>query len=96
MRCYDVIVRTTLTIEDRIARDLKLIAHRSGKPFKVVVNETLQAGLAAAQERRKPRRYRLRAVSLGSVRRGVDLDKALALADSLEDEELMHKLELRK
>jgi predicted DNA-binding ribbon-helix-helix protein len=89
-------VRTTLTIEDRIARDLKQIAHRSGKPFKVVVNETLLAGLAASQERPRPKRYRLRAVSLGGVRRGLDLDKALALADSLEDEALVDKMELRK
>jgi hypothetical protein len=89
-------MRTTLTIEDRIARDLKQIAHRSGKPFKVVVNETLQAGLAAGQERRKPKRYRLRAVSLGGVRPGFNLDKALALADSLEDEELARKMDLRK
>jgi hypothetical protein len=35
-------MRTTLTIADRIARHLKQIAHRSGKPFKVVVNETLK------------------------------------------------------
>ena len=89
-------MRTTLTIEDRIARDLKQIAHRSGKPFKVVVNETLQAGLAASQERPKPKRYRLRPASLGSVRPGIDLDKALTLADSLEDAELARKIELRK
>lgn len=89
-------MRTTLTIEDRIARELKQVAHRSGKPFKVVVNETLQAGLAAAQEPRKPKRYRLRAVSLGAVRAGVDLDKALSLADSLEDEQLVNKMEQRK
>jgi predicted DNA-binding ribbon-helix-helix protein len=89
-------MRTTLTIEDRIARDLKQIAHRSGKPFKVVVNETLRAGLAAGEEPAKPKRYRLRPVSLGGVRRGINLDKALALADSLEDEELAYKTELRK
>jgi len=89
-------VRTTLTIEDRIARDLKEIAHRSGKPFKTVVNETLRAGLTADRERPKPKRYRLRPVSLGGVRRGVDLNKALALADSLEDDELLRKTELRK
>lgn len=88
-------MRTTLTIEERIARDLKEIAHRSGKPFKAVVNETLAAGLAAARER-KSRRYRLRAVSMGSVRPGVDLDKALAIADALEDEELLRKTEQRK
>ncbi|MCU1348298.1 MAG: hypothetical protein JWO56_1328 [Acidobacteria bacterium] len=89
-------MRTTLTIEDRIARDLKQIAHRSGKPFKVVVNETLRAGLTSAQARPKAKRYRLRTVSLGHVRQGVDLDKTLALADSLEDEELVSKIELRK
>ena len=50
----------------------------------------------AHRSEKLPRRYRVPAVSLGSVRRGVDLDKALALADSLEDEELVHKLELRK
>lgn len=89
-------MRTTLTIEDRIARDLKEIAHRSGKPFKIVVNETLRAGLAAKQQAPKVKRYRLRTVSLGGVRNGVNLDKALSLADSLEDEELMRKMELRK
>ena len=78
-------MRTTLTIEDEIARELKEIARRSRKSFTAVVNETLRAGLAA-------RRYRLRAASLGGVRHGVNLDKAVALADSIEDEELMRKL----
>lgn len=90
------LMRTTLTIEDRIARDLKRIAQRSGKAFKVVVNETLQAGLVAGQEQRKPRRYRIVPVSLGAVRQGIDLDRSLALSDSLEDEELIRKMDLRK
>ena len=89
-------MRTTLTIEDRIARELKEIAHRSGKPFKTVVNETLRAGLAERQKTGKAKRYRLRPASLGAVRPGVDLDKALAFADSIEDEELIRKMELRK
>lgn len=89
-------MRTTLTIEDRIARDLKRIAQRSGKPFKVVVNETLQAGLSSEKEQRKPRRYRLHAVSLGAAGKGIDLDKALALADTLEDQELIRRMDLRK
>ena len=85
-------MRTTLTIEDRIAQELKQIAHRSGKTLEVVVNETLQAGLAASQERPKAKRYRLRPVSLGSVQPGIDLDKALALADSLEEQELARNM----
>lgn len=72
------------------------MAHRSGKPFKVVVNETLKAGLAASQEQPKPKRYRLRTASLGKVQPGIDLDKSLALADLLEDSELARKMELRK
>ena len=39
-------MRTTLTIDDHLARALKERAHRSGKPFKQIVNETLRAGLA--------------------------------------------------
>lgn len=88
-------MRTTLTLDDRIAKALKAIAHRSGKPFKLVVNETLQAGLAA-REAPKPRPYRLKPVSLGGVAPGVDLSKALRLAAVLEDEEIVRELELRK
>lgn len=86
-------MRTTLTIDDHIARDLKELAHRTGKPFKVVVNEALAAGLVAGGTRRSPKRYRLTPSSLGTVRGGADLDKALALADLLEDEERERKIE---
>ena len=89
-------MRTTLTIDDHLARDLKELAHRSGKPFKVVVNEALQAGLIAGGLRRRPKPYRLATASLGDVREGIDLDKALALADSLEDKALAGKIEQNK
>lgn len=89
-------MRTTLTIEDRIARELKAIAHRSGKPFKDVVNETLRAGLGAADAKPRAKRYRVRPAHLGAVLGGVDLDKARALADALEDEEIARKLEQRR
>ena len=88
-------MRTTLTLEDHLAKELKRTAHESGKSFKEVVNETLQAGLNA-QSAPSAKRYRLKASSLGAVRPGVQLDKALQLADKLEDEALMEKLERRK
>lgn len=47
--------------------------------------------MRTTQERPKPQRYRVRAVSLGGVRAGINLDKALALADALEDEQLIAK-----
>lgn len=89
-------MRTTLTIDDHLARDLKELAHRSGKPFKVVVNEALQAGLIAGGLRRQPKPYRLPTASLGEVREGIDLDKALAVADLLEDDAIAGKIEQKK
>jgi len=88
-------MRTTLTVDDRIAKALKALAHRTGKPFKQVVNETLQAGLAA-RNAPKPKPYRIKPVSLGGVASGADLNKALRLAAALEDDEITRKLELRK
>lgn len=89
-------MRTTLTIEDRIARELKRLAHDTGHSFKAVVNETLRAGLRARGIAETARPYRLKPVSLGEPRAGVDLTKALALADSLEDEEIVRELDARK
>jgi hypothetical protein len=93
--CYDARMRTTLTIDDSIAEVLKDLAHRSKKPFKEVVNETLRAGLSARQvPRAKP--YRVKPASLGDVLPGINLDKALALADALEDQEIAAKIKRRK
>lgn len=88
-------MRTTLTLDDRIAKALKTLAHRTGKPFKEVVNETLQKGLTAA-ETRKPRAYRLRPISLGGPLPEVNLDKALRLSAAIEDDEIARELDLRK
>lgn len=89
-------MRTTLTLDDRIAKALKDAAHRAGKPFKQVVNETLRAGIAAGRASVKARPYRLKPASLGGVLPGVNLQKALRLADALEDEEIARELALRK
>ena len=88
-------MRTTLTIDDALIRALKEIAHKSARPFKDVVNDTLRAGLARSG-RKKARKYSLRPAHLGGVAAGVDLNKALQLADNLEDLETARKLELRK
>jgi hypothetical protein len=88
-------MRTTLTLDEHIAKALKSIAHQSGKPFEQVVNETLQAGLAL-KATRKPRPYRLKPVSMGGVLPGVELTKALSIATALEDEEIVRKVQLRK
>ena len=84
-------MRTTLTLDDQIAKALKSLAHQSGKSFKQVLNETLRAGLAACGAL-KARPYRIKAASLGGVLPGFDVDKALQLADTLEDHQIVRKL----
>lgn len=88
-------MRTTLTLDDHIAKALKERAHQTNRPFKDVVNETLRLGLSASAPRRR-RRYRLEPAALGGLAAAVDLDKALALADAIEDQELARKMQLRK
>ncbi len=89
-------MRTTLTLEEDVASALREAAYRKGKSFKAAVDETLRAGLAALEASPKRKRYRVKPASLGGVLPGVDLDKALRLADALEDEGIGRKLELRK
>jgi hypothetical protein len=89
-------MRTTLTLDDDLAAALKEAAHRSGESFKQVVNDALRAGLVAGTTPSRAKRYRVKPVSLGGVRSGVDLDRALQTADALEDEEIARKIELRK
>ncbi len=57
-------MRTTLTLDDDVAVQLKAAAR--DRPFRTVVNEVLRAGLAALAKRgssRKP--YRTRGFNLG-------------------------------
>jgi predicted transcriptional regulator len=81
-------METTLTLDDELAEELEEVAHRAGKPFTDVVNETLRKGLSAGALSPKP--YRLETVSLG-VR---NIDKARHISDALEDEEIIRKLEM--
>jgi len=88
-------MRTTLTIEDTLASELKKRALETGKPFKQVVNEILLSGLQT-QSQRKPQSYRLKPASLGMPLTDIDLTKALRLADEIEDNAILAKLEQRK
>ena len=88
-------MRTTLTLDRDVALALRRVARESQRSFKHVVNEAIRAGLSRAEPARR-RRYRLKPQSLGGVRPGFNLDKALQLAATLEDEGIARKLEMRK
>jgi hypothetical protein len=88
-------MRTTLTIDDDVARRLKEIAHRTGRSFKEVVNRALRAGVddRGRSPPRKPigvRTFRMGEPSM------INPDKALQFASELENEEIARKIMLRK
>ena len=87
-------MKTTLTIDDNIAEQIEEIVHRSGKSFKAVVNDILRVGVENSRIADTARPYRLAPVAMGDVIGPCDLDKALQLADRIEDEEIARGLQL--
>ncbi len=59
-------MRTTLTLDDDVARLLERARRRRGTSLKQLVNEALREGLARLEAPRKPRkRHATKTVSLG-------------------------------
>ena len=74
-------MRTTVTLDQDVQRLLKEAAHRSGRPFKQVLNDAVRSGLQAPTPKVVP--FKQPVFSLG--RSKVDLTKSGALAADLED-----------
>lgn len=88
-------MRTTVRLDDELLDRLKAQARAENVSLTRLINRALEAGLAAGATRIPKRtRYREHAHALGAAR--VPLDKALALAAVLEDEEIARKLAARK
>lgn len=88
-------MRTTVRVDDELLERLKAQAHRENVSLTRVFNRTLKAGLqAGAPRRRKRSPYVEPPLPLGAPR--VLLDKALALAAAIENEEFVRELALRK
>jgi plasmid stability protein len=79
-------MRTTITLDEDLAKDLQERARTSGRSFKEVLNETLRHGLiTGASPASRPRRFRVRPKACG-FRAGIDLTKLNQLVDELEIE----------
>lgn len=88
-------MRTTLRLDDDLARTLKDLAHKEDVSFGRMLNRVLRAGLAAGKgPRAARRRFKQRTFNLGEA--AFDIDKALAFAASLEDEETLRRLSSSK
>ena len=78
-------MRTTLTIDQDVAARLKGEVRRTGKAFKVIVNEALKRGLGMQGRAPHLPPFRVRPRAFG-VRPGVDLDRLNQLVDELDSE----------
>jgi plasmid stability protein len=79
-------MRTTLTLDDDVEKELRHEARRTGRQFKDVVNEALRRGLASGSKPvRRPRRFRVRPRKCG-FRPGIDLTRLNQLVDEIEVE----------
>lgn len=58
-------MRTTLVINDAILRELRHRARSTGKPFREVLEENIQRGLAAEEKHEKRRCVRIKPHALG-------------------------------
>jgi hypothetical protein len=88
-------MRTTVQIDDDLLRELKEQAQREGTSMARLVNRVLRRGMSASRQAKTPARpYREKTYDMGVP--NVNLDKALALAAALEDDEVIEKLARRK
>jgi hypothetical protein len=75
-------MRTTLTLDDDVAAKLKAESRRAGKPFRVMVNDTLRRGLASRRATAQPQAFKVRA--LGDLKPGLFLDRVAGLIEHVE------------
>lgn len=79
-------MRTTITLDDDVARKLRAVVHELRRPFRQVVNEFLRLGLNARQSMGKQTAFRVRPKRLGQVR-GRQYDNIAALLEDIEGPE---------
>ena len=77
-------MRTTLTLDEDVARRLKAEMRRSGKPFRDVVNDCLRAALSSTPRPTRRPPFVVKTRDLGALRPGLTLDNIGALLDAAE------------
>ena len=88
-------MRSTVRIDDDLMTTVKTRATGEGVSMTRMLNRVVRLGLESMSlETKQPTPYRETTFRMGRPR--VDLDKALALAATLEDEETLRKVTLRK
>ena len=85
-------MRTTVTIDDEVARLLKEAMHRRRTNFKEALNAALRRGLTGtASTVAPPKRFTVKGPFLGQLRHGLDPSSFNKLATDLEDEHIVRQ-----
>jgi hypothetical protein len=85
-------MRTTVTIDDDVARLLKEAMHRQRTNFKEALNTALRRGLTAPAKTAASKRFEVKGPFLGRMQPGLDPAGFNKLADQLEDEAIIEKM----
>lgn len=86
-------MRTTVTLDPDVEALIRKVMKERGLSFKEAINSALRAGLQRTPPRK--RRFIQKTYSMGAEQT-FRWEKALAVAEAIEDEELSRKLSLRK
>lgn len=86
-------MRTTVTLDPDVERLLKQVVREQGVSFKQALNDSIRTGIRGPKKRSK--RFVQKTFPMGSEQY-FRWDKALAVADAMEDEEIARKLAVGK
>ena len=87
-------MRTTVTLDPDVERLIRDAMRERAISFKQALNEAARNGLRG-KERKRLRKFTQKTYRMGEGQE-FRWDKALAVSDAIEDEELSRKLSLRK
>lgn len=78
-------MRTTVRLDDELARAAKVRAAEQGITLTQLIDESLRERLADRGEQQRSRRAQLPAYGEGGVRNGIDLSDNRSLGDLMDD-----------
>ena len=87
-------MRTTVTLDPDVERLIRTAMRERGTSFKQALNQAVRDGLSV--KARPPRRKFVQQTYDMGAPQLFRWDKALAVADAMEDEEILRKLSLNK
>jgi len=75
-------MRTTITLDNGLAADLKRLARAEGRSVSAIISEAVRAQLARRETPSKTIPFRLITVKGGGLRRGADVTKLRTLEEA--------------